>query len=128
MKTDPKQRNCCRKDIACDNRMLNLIIWRTPYLLFLTGFVVFWFYPGWSGWLWFTGFSWLGIACLTNALYCKRKHCFFTGPLYLLLAILSVLIILNILAINWGYIWLAFVLGTIVSYIPEWRGSKYFRF
>ena len=36
--------------------------------------------------LWFTAFLVAGAACLANAARCGRRHCYFTGPLFLLAA------------------------------------------
>lgn len=117
---------CNCQDIACGNRLIQFTVWQVPYFLLIAGIVAFWFNTEWSGWLWFAGFSWLGVACISNALHCKRKHCFFTGPVYLILGIISLLINLNLLSIHWHYIWILFFLGTLMAYATEWNGRKYF--
>lgn len=40
---------------------------------------------------WTFGFAVMGIACVANARGCGRRHCFYTGPLFLLAALASVL-------------------------------------
>lgn len=41
--------------------------------------------------LWPAALVWMGIACLANAARCRRMHCYFTGPFFLLMALLSLL-------------------------------------
>lgn len=41
--------------------------------------------------LWPAALAWMGIACLANAARCRRMHCYFTGPFFLLMALLSFL-------------------------------------
>jgi hypothetical protein len=38
-------------------------------------------------WLWIPAFVVMGVGCLLNAARCRRIHCYFTGPLYLLAAV-----------------------------------------
>src|SRR5438046_815791 len=42
-------------------------------------------------WIWPLAFAWMGTACLWNAARCRRVHCYFTGPLFLVAAALSAL-------------------------------------
>ena len=35
--------------------------------------------------------TWMGAACLANALRCGRMHCYFTGPFFLALAVATLL-------------------------------------
>ena len=41
--------------------------------------------------LWTSGFGIAGIMCLLNARRCGRRHCVYTGPLYLLAALAALL-------------------------------------
>ena len=43
--------------------------------------------PSARPWLWFTGFLVAGVGCVANAARCGRRHCYVTGPLFLLAAI-----------------------------------------
>ena len=57
--------------------------------------------------LWTVGFAVAGAACLANARRCGRRHCFYTGPVYLLAALASLLYGLRVLpmgANGWGWI------------------------
>ncbi|MGH8320951.1 MAG: hypothetical protein ACRESX_06150 [Gammaproteobacteria bacterium] len=58
--------------------------------------------------LWTVGFSVAGAACLVNARRCGRRHCFYTGPLYLLAALASLLYGLHVLPLGeHGWNWIA---------------------
>lgn len=74
--------------------------------------------------------TWMGIACLANASRCGRVHCHFTGPFYLLLAVLSVLHGYRIL--DWGergWMWLGILVagGTVLIWsASEVIAGRYF--
>ena len=56
---------------------------------------------------WTASFAVMGAACVINARQCRRRHCFVTGPAYLLAALASLLLGLRILPIGrygWGWI------------------------
>lgn len=73
--------------------------------------------------VWPVALSWMGAACLLNARNCKRLHCYFTGPYFLLLALLGVLQDISVIRLGWfGWPILtgAFIVGGIsLTYIPE---------
>ncbi len=57
--------------------------------------------------LWPVGFSLVGMACLVNARRCGRRHCLYTGPLYLLSALASLLYGMHLLPIGvHGWDWI----------------------
>ncbi len=47
--------------------------------------------PRWIGLIWAAAFATMGGKCLANASDCGRVHCYFTGPWFLLAAIVSLL-------------------------------------
>ncbi|MHB1543373.1 MAG: hypothetical protein ACYCS1_00165 [Gammaproteobacteria bacterium] len=56
---------------------------------------------------WAFGFTVMGLACWINARQCGRRHCFFTGPVFLLAALASLLYGFQILPLGhdgWGWI------------------------
>lgn len=62
---------------------------------------------------WTFGFAVMGAACLANARGCGRRHCFYTGPLFLLAALASLLYGLSILPLGRnGWNW---VVGVVVA-------------
>lgn len=70
-----------------------------------------------------------GIACLINAFRCGRLHCFFTGPFYLVMAVLSLLYGVGILQFGQlGWLWIGGVVvigGPILTRVPERIYGKY---
>ncbi len=62
---------------------------------------------------WTAGFTVMGVACLVNARQCGRRHCFYTGPLFLLGAFSSLLFGLDILPLpRNGWNW---ILGVVIT-------------
>lgn len=61
--------------------------------------------------VWTLAFTVGGVACLVNARRCGRRHCSYTGPLYILAALASLLYGLGLLPLGthgWGWIlWIA---------------------
>jgi hypothetical protein len=90
------------------------LLWVGPWLLVVIG--------GFTGnlvrtVLWTAGFTAAGVACLVNARRCGRRHCFYTGPLYLLVALASLLYGLQILPLGgggWNWIVGIAVAGSLV--------------
>lgn len=74
------------------------------------------------------GFAWMGIACLANARHCGRRHCFWSGPLFLIGAALVVLVGSGILDLGRDGLVLV-VWGTAalvpVTFVPEWLKGRY---
>jgi hypothetical protein len=73
--------------------------------------------------IWVAALGWMGAACLANAARCGRRHCYFTGPFYLLLAVVSLLHGLGIVWLGphgWGWLGLTVGLGTVLLWwLPE---------
>lgn len=38
-------------------------------------------------WVWTGALVWMGVACLWNARRCRRRHCFWTGPFFLVMTL-----------------------------------------
>jgi hypothetical protein len=63
--------------------------------------------------VWTVSFTVMGAACLVNARRCGRRHCFYTGPLFLIAALLSVLYGLGILPLGrHGWNWISGMAAT----------------
>lgn len=57
--------------------------------------------------LWTAAFCGAGAACLANARRCGRRHCFYTGPLFLAAALASLLYGLGVLPLGGnGWTWI----------------------
>jgi len=68
-----------------------------------------------------------GIACVVNARRSRRRHCYLTGPFFLVLAALSFLHGSGVLSLGpWGWIGIgsALLFGTL-TWTPEWISGKY---
>jgi hypothetical protein len=76
-----------------------------------------------------TSLSIAGTACLINAFRCGRVHCYFTGPFYLLMAVLSLLYGIGVLQFGqFGWAWIGgtvVIVGPILSRVPEQIYGKY---
>lgn len=55
-------------------------------------------------WVWCPALVLMGAACLVNAARCGRRHCYLTGPLFLIAALFSLLQATRILPIGWNWI------------------------
>lgn len=76
---------------------------------------------------WTVGFAVMGTACLVNARRCGRVHCWFTGPWFLLAALLTVLRYLEVIRLGWPTILNAGMLGALVLFfVSENIWGKYF--
>lgn len=62
--------------------------------------------------VWVLALLWMGVACLVNARRCRRTHCFYTGPFFLVMA---VPVALHGFEILWlgpdGWTWLGLIIG-----------------
>lgn len=68
--------------------------------------------------VWTVCFAVAGVACLVNARRCGRLHCFYTGPLYLLVALASLLYGMGVLSLGhegWNWIVGTAAVGTLLA-------------
>jgi len=81
--------------------------------------------PGaWGALLAAAGFTTAGGLCAVNAVRCRRVHCVVTAPVYLL-AGLAFLLRAGGANVAAHTIIAAAAVGTIVGFIPEWLGRRY---
>ena len=101
------------------------LIWGAPALVMLgTAFVSIGDLP--RGVVWAACLSVFGVGCVANALRCGRRHCFVTGPFFLVMALVSLLVGLGVLSLAWGWLGLATLLGAVVlHYVPDHYCGKY---
>lgn len=97
------------------SRWAFLLLWAGPWVLIFassnTGNLIHT-----VGWIF--SFTVMGGACLGNARRCGRRHCFYTGPLYLLAALASLLYGLHILPLGrngWNWILGVAVVGSLLA-------------
>ncbi len=116
----------CTRDLARSRRGL-LLGWGLPIgLLVLPSLVSM---PLWLAVACLAGgYAWMGVACLVNARHCGRRHCFLTGPLFLIASV--VILLIGIGVIDWGprgllyAVWGAAALVPL-AFIPEWLWGAY---
>lgn len=111
-----------------NQRLPSLLVWKLPVaLLVATAFI------GLSqpvrGALWAAAFATMGGGCARNALRCRRLHCYFTGPLFLALAALSLLHGTGAVGLGsngWGWIGASALIGGIgLTMVPERLWGRY---
>ncbi len=73
--------------------------------------------------VWMVALVWMGAACLANASRCGRRHCFFTGPFFLVMAAAAGLHGFAIVPLGpEGWRWLAIAVGAgggLLWCVPE---------
>lgn len=73
--------------------------------------------------------TFMSMACLLNARRCGRVHCNFTGPFFLLLALVGLLYGLDVVhlgARGWSVLSIALVVGSVAFiYVPERLLGRY---
>ena len=113
------------KDFTLD-RVAATLLWRIPHIVFLIGIFT---NPMLRTILWSSALSTAGIACLINAYRCGRIHCFYTGPFYIVMAILSLSYGVGFFQfVEFGWVLIGgvvVVLGPILTRVPESIYGKY---
>lgn len=71
--------------------------------------------------------AWMGTACLINAFRCKRRHCFVSGPIFLLGGLFSGLVGFGIIDFG-GYglmmvVWGSLILGYSTKFLEKIWGK-----
>ena len=79
--------------------------------------------------LWPVALLWMGAACLVNARRCGRMHCFFTGPFFVAMAAMALLLGLEIVSLGgdgWSWIGVGTLAGAVfLFYLPERLWGRY---
>jgi len=107
-----------------------LLLWCLPItVILLTGS---WLRDGWIVTLsWTLSLVVMGAGCLVNASGCGRMHCYFTGPFFLFMAVVSSSYGLGLLPLGprgWQYIGAVLLAGgVLLFYVPEWIWGRYRR-
>lgn len=98
------------------------VVWGIPIGLFVIGAFLG---PLARTLVWAPALLVAGGACVVNAHRCHRVHCYLTGPVFLIAALITVLRGFDVVALLWTAIGAAVVAGTVLAHIPEWVGGKY---
>ena len=104
------------------------LLWWLPWIAFALGYSLS---PALRTVLWTTSLAFMGVACLLNAFRCGRIHCLFTGPFFILGAIVSFGYGLGLLPLGpsgWKWIGAVTIIGAIaLCCIPELVLGRYRR-
>ena len=105
-----------------------LLLWGLPWLAFAFGYAQS---PALRTVLWTTSLAFMGVACLVNTFRCGRIHCLFTGPFFILGAIVSLAYGLGLLSLGpsgWKWVGAVTIIGAIaLCCIPELVLGRYRR-
>jgi hypothetical protein len=119
---------CCAPDEVDLTRraITRLALWQLPAVALVAGIFVS---PDWRTIVWTVALAVAGAGCVANASRCGRVHCYFTGPVFLLAAAVTLTYGLGVLPLGAdGWFWIGLVLAAgslILGYLPEQIWSKY---
>lgn len=114
-----------QRDLVSDRRT-QMLLWRLPMVAIIASF--FASNSTLKATIWTAAFTQMGVACLANASRCGRRHCYFTGPLFLLGAVASLLRGFGAIRLSWASIGLIMLVGwAILGRLPEMLWGKYAR-
>ena len=106
----------------------SLLLWGLPWFAFAVGFSE---PPFLKIILWTTSLGFMGVMCLLNTFRCGRTHCLFTGPFFILGAIVSLGYGLGLLPLGpsgWKWVGAVTIIGAIaLCCIPELVLGRYRR-
>ncbi len=109
------------RDFVRDRRA-SLLIWGLPALVMI-GTGPLGFSSELHGAIWASCLSVFGFGCLANARRCGRLHCFFTGPFFLAMALVSLVHGFGVISLGgggWGWIgWTTLVGACALTILPE---------
>lgn len=112
-----------RNDLV-GNKRVALILWRIPAIAIVAS--TFLKDSPLKAGIWTVAFGQMGLACVLNASRCGRLHCYFTGPLYLLGALASLLRGSGLIRLSWDDIGLTVLAGyLLLGRLPERIWGKY---
>lgn len=116
-----------RPDIASNWRQVAIVYWLPIAALVATGFLDVG--TAWRTGVWTAACLEMGAACLFNAYRCGRIHCYFTGPFFIAMAVVTLLSSIGILSLGpnrWTVIGRILLVGGLgLSYVPELVVGKY---
>ncbi|MHB8413143.1 MAG: hypothetical protein ACYDDI_14520 [Candidatus Acidiferrales bacterium] len=98
-------------------------IWCACGAAFVAGFSA----ERWRPVLWIAGLGVAGALCVANAVRCRRRHCYITGPVFLTGALLSALDAAGVTRIPWMKLGWGVVIGAAAGMIIEALSGKYGR-
>jgi hypothetical protein len=117
------------RDILSNRLTTGVLYWLPALAIVASAF--FEIGQGWRTAVWVAALATMGAACVANALRCARIHCYFTGPFFLVMAIIALLYGLAGVPLGpqgWNFIGIVVLVGAITLwYLPEILFGKYGR-
>ena len=111
-----------------DSALWSFLFWKLPPVV-MVGVVLLDVGSGGQALVWAPSLAIFGTGCVANALKCRRVHCCFTGPFFLLMAAVSLLHGVGALPLGeegWTWIELVTLIGAItLAYLPELVWGRY---
>ncbi len=78
---------------------------------------------------WTAGLLWLAVMCFWNSARCRRVHCMFTGPFFLIMAVITTLVGFKVISLGerpWNLLSATILIGGIVlCFGPELLWGRY---
>jgi hypothetical protein len=125
MRRDISTSRGLERDLLCGGPSA-FLLWCVPWCAFALGFGQA---AGLRTILWSTSLTVMGVACLLNASRCGRVHCRFTGPFFLLCAVITLVYGLGLLPLgpsDWKWIGVGTIIGALgLCCIPELFLGRY---
>ena len=116
------------RSASCDWQDLTANRWaQGVWIANKVAFVVGWFVAAWRPVFWSVPMAAAGVLCVANATRCGRRHCYFTGPVFLAGAVLTVLRTLGLIPLSWNLLGSLIVAAFALAWIPELLFGKYAR-
>jgi len=110
------------------DRKASFLLWRLPAVVMVA--VAFLDIGSQAmGTLWALCLNVFGFGCVSNAIRCGRLHCYFTGPLFLMMAVASLVHgfgLVSLGSLGWLWIGLVTLVGGIgLTVVPERIWGQY---
>ena len=119
------------RDIFANLWFASMVFWLPVVVLIASGFLDVG--QGWRTAIWVVALTTMGAGCVVNAFRCRRVHCYFTAPFFLVMALVSLLYGLGIVPLGksvsgWNMIGLVVLVGTLLLiWLPEILLGRYRR-
>ncbi len=114
-----------RADLV-SNKQTRVLLWQLPSAAIVASFFLS-STPLKAG-IWTAALTQMGLACLVNVSRCGRLHCYFTGPLFLLGALASLLRGLGVVPVTWAQLGITMLAGwLLLGRLPEKLWGTYTR-
>jgi hypothetical protein len=127
-KDDPDEQQAKCDLLGSRRSALTLFALPTAAVLFSGFFDVV---PAWRTAIWVAALGTMGVGCAINAARCGRTHCYFTGPFFLVMAIVALLFGIGIVPLGrfgWSTISAIVLIGAVaLCCISESLLGKYRR-